>query len=135
MGDGPQRSYLEELAKSFNIGHRTNFLGFVDGPEKVGFMRHASVICVNLTNPGLSQGLIEASSLGNPVITSYDSEAKQHLGTNVTYLEQKSDELLASMISVALDHTPSDAPKLAVGDEFSPRSFVDQCVKLYSETR
>jgi glycosyltransferase involved in cell wall biosynthesis len=132
IGDGPQRGYLESLTNSLGIGTQTIFLGFVDGLEKVRFMQHASVICVNLANPGLSQTLIEAASLGNPVVTHFDKEAEQHLGGQVIFLGQTSTEELAVALEDALNKRAETHIPTAVMSEFSQESFIRQYLEFYS---
>ncbi len=99
LGDGPQRGYLQSLAKSLGIHEQTMFLGYVDGVEKARFFQHASAVCVDLINPGISQSLLEAVFSGNPVIACYDSEVARIFGENAALLDEPSVSKLATILS------------------------------------
>lgn len=135
LGDGPQRGYLETLARSLGVEGRTTFRGYVDGPEKAAFLRHASAVCVNLTNPGLSQSLLEGVFSGSPTITCYDSEVRQIFGETVALVEDRSADELASVLEGTLKNHALNlcfAPDAGLARRFSLEYFTEQYLAFYS---
>ena len=138
VGDGPQRNYLETLAKSLGVDGQTMFRGYVDEIEKASFFQHATAICVNLTHPGLSQSLLEAVFSGNPVIACYDSEVEQIFGENIALLKEPSASKLATILSETLERNERrDQPvpvtlDVSLEERFSLKYFTEQYLAFYS---
>jgi glycosyltransferase involved in cell wall biosynthesis len=139
LGDGPQRPYLETLAKSLGIFGQTTFLGYVDGLEKAGFFRHASAICVNLTNPGLSQSLLEGVFSGNPTVACYDKEVGRIFGEKVALLEEPSASKLATILGEILRRKQRPNRQVALDasllKRFSLEFFAGQYLSFYSRVK
>lgn len=136
LGDGPQRGYLESLAVSLGVDGRTVFRGYVDGPEKAAFLRHASAVCVNLTNPELSQGLLEGVSSGNPTIACYDSEVRQVFDDSVAFVKGRSPSELASILEDILnDHGLNRRALARLPKRFSLEYFTEQYLAFYSRVK
>jgi glycosyltransferase involved in cell wall biosynthesis len=139
LGDGPQRNYLETLAKSLCIDGQTVFRGYVDGLEKATFFRHASAICVNLTNPGLSQSLLEGVFSGNPTIACYDSEVEQIFGESVSLIEEPSPTKLAAILEDTLDGRQRLDRQVSLDTSlekrFSLEYFTEQYLAFYSRIK
>ena len=74
VGDGPLRASLESHAhamsdlRSRSLGGRVHFMGLLPRPELHGWLKIADVFVSNSTYEGLPHTLIEAMSLGTPVI-------------------------------------------------------------------
>ena len=69
-GTGDDRSRLEALATSLDLGRRVRFLGFVSEAEKSALLRRAWI--VSLTSPKEGWGItnLEAAACGTPVVAS-----------------------------------------------------------------
>ncbi|HYW52011.1 MAG TPA: glycosyltransferase family 4 protein [Gemmatimonadaceae bacterium] len=69
-GTGEDRSRLESLAESLDLGRRVRFLGFVSEAEKSALLRRAWI--VSLTSPKEGWGItnLEAAACGTPVVAS-----------------------------------------------------------------
>ena len=69
-GTGDDRSRLEALAMSLDLGRRVRFLGFVSEAEKSALLRRAWI--VSLTSPKEGWGItnLEAAACGTPVVAS-----------------------------------------------------------------
>ncbi|MDA4115239.1 MAG: glycosyltransferase family 4 protein [Thaumarchaeota archaeon] len=139
LGDGPQRNYLEELAKSLHIDGQTTFRGYVDGLEKARFFRHASAICVNLANPELSQSLLEGVFSGNPTIAFYDSEVEQIFGESVSLIDEPSPDKLATILGEILKRRQGAKREIAgavsLERRFLLRYFAEQYLAFYSRVK
>jgi glycosyltransferase involved in cell wall biosynthesis len=71
VGQGPQRSSLERLAKSLGIGDRVTFDGFVEHHEDVLCLIARSRCLVSASEvEGFGIVLVEAMSVGTPVVVS-----------------------------------------------------------------
>ena len=68
LGDGSQRSELEELVNKLELGKRVKFYGFRDDAEK--FMSEASCLLFPSHQEGLPLTVNEALAVGLPVIAS-----------------------------------------------------------------
>ena len=68
VGDGPQRSSLMGMAESLNIAHKVRFFGFQR--DVVKYLEDADVLVMPSRTEAMPMALIEASTLGIPVIAS-----------------------------------------------------------------
>lgn len=76
IGDGPERSSLEELCKKLHLSDYCQFLGFVDQTDLFSYYQNSAVfvlssIMYNSQTEGLGVVLLEAMASGLPVIGSY----------------------------------------------------------------
>ncbi|HLJ12120.1 MAG TPA: glycosyltransferase [Planctomycetaceae bacterium] len=66
VGDGPERTRLEDLARTLGIAHRIHFAGFHDD---VNSFLAAMDVYINCSHSeGMSQSLVEAMAAGLPII-------------------------------------------------------------------
>ena len=78
VGDGPQRSELEQMAKELGLEHMVDFMGFQSNPYPV--MAGADVIVCPSRYEGFSTVVTEALILGKPVVTTPCSGMEELLG-------------------------------------------------------
>lgn len=69
LGEGKDRSKLEEYARKLNISQNVAFLGFQSNPFK--YMSRASVFVLSSSWEGFGNVIIEAMACGNPVISTH----------------------------------------------------------------
>jgi glycosyltransferase involved in cell wall biosynthesis len=67
LGDGEERSRLEELTRDLGIADAVEFLGFVQNPY--AWMSRSQVLALSSRWEGLPTVLIEALAVGTPVIS------------------------------------------------------------------
>lgn len=70
VGDGPLRANLESLVRQNGMTDRVRFAGTLPREKLHGWLNAADVFVLNSTYEGLPHVLIEAMSLGTPVIAS-----------------------------------------------------------------
>ncbi len=66
LGEGPEQSALESLARERGIASRVRFLGFQQNPWR--FIARADVFALTSTYEGFGNVLIEAMACGTPVV-------------------------------------------------------------------
>jgi glycosyltransferase involved in cell wall biosynthesis len=68
VGDGPQRSEYEELARSAGPAHRITFHGYLPKPAVAELMRGASFLVLPSLGENLPVAVLEAMACGLPVV-------------------------------------------------------------------
>ena len=69
-GDGPKKSELENLAKTYGSEKRLRLLGWVDNAMMPAFLSLSDIFVSATKREGFGVGIIEAQALGLPVVTS-----------------------------------------------------------------
>ncbi|EJM61950.1 glycosyltransferase [Pseudomonas sp. GM49] len=67
-GDGPYRSELEKLSHDLDIGHRIEFIGWVNKEQKSTLYLNSDVLAVPSSHDSFGLVFIEALSFGCPVV-------------------------------------------------------------------
>ena len=76
VGDGPQRSSLEALARSLGVADRVQFSGSVTGDEVIGLMKSAKVLAFPSRREGFGITVIEGQACGLvPVVVESEHSA------------------------------------------------------------
>ena len=70
IGDGPDRAKLEKMARKLHIDKHMKFLGAKYGTEKDELVNQLDYLCLFSRNEGLPGVVMEAASIGVPVIVS-----------------------------------------------------------------
>lgn len=74
IGDGPERSSLEELVKNLELQNNVTFLGFLDNYDDVlSYIKSSKFFVLPSTREGFGIVALEANACGVPVVT-VDSE-------------------------------------------------------------
>jgi glycosyltransferase involved in cell wall biosynthesis len=68
LGDGPERSRLERLAQEYGLGERTRFLGAGEREDVLRLSRAADAVVLSSTWENLPHTVVEALSVGTPVV-------------------------------------------------------------------
>ena len=69
VGDGPAAPELRELADQLRLGDRVRFTGAVDEARRNAFLEVADVFCLPSAHEAFGLAIVEAMSLGTPVVT------------------------------------------------------------------
>src|SRR6266571_521525 len=69
IGDGPERQHLEKLSQGLGIADRIYFAGQRSKVEAVSLMAACDLFVLNSTHEGFPHVVLEAMSLGLPVVT------------------------------------------------------------------
>lgn len=104
IGEGPERSRLEQLARELNLGNRVSFLGRRSRLQVAEAMRQGTMFVLPSRYEGLGCVYLEAMSTGKPVIGCRGqgiSEIIQH-GSNGFLVGPDNDRELALAIAMLL---------------------------------
>jgi len=72
LGEGPERTALEELALELGVGQRTHFLGSVKHADLPGYLRASDIFVRPSRTEGMGNAFIEAMAAGIPVIATQE---------------------------------------------------------------
>jgi len=136
VGDGPLRSYLEDLRKKFEIELYVKFLGF---RNDIGDLLNVSdIVVLPSLWEGLSIALLEAMAAGKPIVTTTIGSNLEVVrdGESAILVPPKNPELLASAI-IKLIENPELANKLATnakyryGKYYTENQMLEKYMNLY----
>ena len=83
IGEGEDRTMLEELARTLKIDHDTKFVGFVQNPYS--YMRNSSVFVLSSAWEGFGNVVAEALAVGTPVVSTDGPWGPAEILDNGTY--------------------------------------------------
>lgn len=141
VGDGPQRSALEQLATQLNIHDRVSFLGFRE--DVPGLLSFFDVFVLNsVTGEGVPQVLAQALAMVRPVVaTNVGSvpEIVRHGETGIL-IHPSDPEALASAINdlltdEAMRTTMARAGRDLVVQQYSLQDMLNKTERLYDGLR
>jgi glycosyltransferase involved in cell wall biosynthesis len=104
VGDGPEKNKLTDLAEHLSVAGRVRFFGKVKRYQALAYIKAADVFILNTRYEGFSHVLLEAMTLGTPVMTTPvcgNPELVCH-EQNGLLVEQGNPDLLAAGITRVL---------------------------------
>jgi len=137
VGDGAMRPYLEGLARKLNLGDKVSFLGHVDDETLLSIYEEASVLVIPSLYEPFGIVVLEAMSLGIPVIVSNTGGLDEIVtdGKDGIKFRSGSAEDLAKAITRVLHDEGLRARLVANAksraNEFSWSNTAEQTLELY----
>jgi glycosyltransferase involved in cell wall biosynthesis len=139
VGDGPQRSALEELAATLGIAGQVRFAG--DQQEVTPWMNAFDVFCLpSYANEGVPQALMQAMACGLAVITTPVGSIEEIVEEGVTgiLVPPQNEVRLRVEISKLLDdparrHTLGAAARARAENRFGEALMVDRMLAVFNE--
>ena len=136
IGDGPLRSELEQLAAQLRVRHRVHFTGF--RRNVYDYIAHADALLMPSLHEGLPYTLLEAMSLGTPILASRVGGLKEILVHESTGLHfNPSDETAIAEAARRFVSDPELGKNLVarargeVAARFSASHMAERYVELY----
>jgi glycosyltransferase involved in cell wall biosynthesis len=138
VGDGDDRTDLEQLAQALDIAGRVQWHGAVPQPSLADFYRRAAALVVPSVNEGLGLVAVEAQLCETPVIA-FDSgglpDIVQHDRTGILVADVSAGALAAAVISL-LERDDRGAALGAAGRlhalaTFAPESVARRYADIY----
>ena len=124
IGDGPERGHLEELVRTLDLRDRVYFAGARSKAETLSLMAACDLFVLNSTYEGFPHVVLEAMSLGLPVVATAVG------GTPEVVEDEENGLLLAPATNGALSETllqlvssPLERQRLANGAKHTMERF------------
>jgi L-malate glycosyltransferase len=138
IGDGPSRKSLEEKACNLGLGDAVIFPGFRD--DIADLMKALDIFVISSYNEGIPMVVLEAMTLGIPVVSTKVGGIKEILVHNVTGMLSESgnpqglaDACLTLLENPELSKKLSNAARKRIDEEFSPGVQRGRILKFYNE--
>jgi glycosyltransferase involved in cell wall biosynthesis len=140
-GEGSQKEYLEDMARSLGVLEHSKFIGLIPHEELPQYLALADVyVSTSLSDGGISVSLMEAMSCGlAPVVTdSGDNRLWIENGKNGYVIPVKNPEILAEKIvhllrNQGLRETMGKINRQLVEQKANYEKEMDKMEKLYEE--
>ena len=145
-GDGPLRSYLENLVKDLNLKENVNFLGEVDQDEVTKLYREShlfvlpSVTAADGNQEGVPVVLMEAQASGLPVVSTLFTGVPEVVadGKSGFLVSERDVSALAEKLEYLIDH-PDLWPKMGragsnlVEENYNIKKLNLKLVKIFED--
>ena len=134
LGEGQERSNLENLARELGIAHVVDFPGFKLNP--FAYMSKASVFAHSSTHEGSPNVLIQAMACGTPVVSTDCPFGPGEIledGRWGRLVPVGDYQALAQAITDTLDSPMEPARLITRANDFSAESSIDRYMEVISE--
>ncbi|WP_254509180.1 glycosyltransferase [Anatilimnocola floriformis] len=138
VGDGPERTSLQQQAGELGIANRVHFLGWQ--PQVAGLLKLADVLLLPSRWEGMPNVLLEAMAAGLPVVSTNVEGAAEILGPLAEkQLTQQNDAAAFQNATLALASEPTAASRLGelnqqrVREQFSLALLASAYETIYSQ--
>lgn len=135
VGDGPERSRLEQLAETLGVRASIRFEGTVLGDELGAHLARADLFVLPSRSEGFGVVLIEALATGLPVVATRSGGPEDIVTAEDGVLVARDDaSALARGIAEAVGRLPGfDRPRIAerAARRYSPQAVGEQLVAVY----
>lgn len=127
---------VASLAAEWNVGDRVTYLGPVSDPDLAVLLRQATVVVHAAVSDGMALPVLEAMSLGTPVVHS-DAPAVVELAADAGLMVEREDaggypdRLAAAISSVASDHSLAERLRYAGLDRAAAFTWRDSAQKVW----
>jgi len=138
VGEGRERPRLEQQIADYGLTNYVRLPGYV--AEVASLMKRASVLCIPSLTEGLPIALLEAMSLGVPVVASDVGEIGNVLGQGEGGLVFRYESPLAladTLIAAINDRSTTESrirwSKQRVEEDFSGRAMMEHYLNIYRQ--
>ena len=91
---------IDEMMEKYNLQDKVIFPGFIDEEDKAAVMKAADIFCLPSFYEGFGIPILEAMSVGTPVVASDIPPHKEIAGYSALYFNPESPEELAKIINM-----------------------------------
>ncbi|MBL1421537.1 MAG: glycosyltransferase family 4 protein [Alphaproteobacteria bacterium] len=138
-GDGDVEKYQHQVSE-LDMSANVEFLGWVSGADKFDYLSNAYMYILPSYNEGFPMGVIEAMSVGLPILASTAGGIPDAItdGKQGLLIEAGNVDALANGLSDLLQNTAKaarlgQAAKLKFENNFSPDIIIPQLLAIYDE--
>lgn len=138
-GEGPELEQLRQRAMQLGIADDVEFTGHLLEPELADLYERADALVLPSYSEGLPTVLLEAMSMGLPIVTTRIRGAADHLleGQNALFVPARDSAALAQALDRLLD---DEALRTVMGDnnlrkagDFAPAKVVDAYARVFDQ--
>lgn len=113
VGDGPERSNLEEQCYKLGVAERTKFIGWVKQADTLGYYRNADIFCFPSIREFGGAVVLEAMSCALPCLVVDNGGIGEYITSDVGYkIEPKSRQFIVDGIASILMNILDDDAEL-----------------------
>jgi glycosyltransferase involved in cell wall biosynthesis len=138
VGDGPSRTYLEDLCERVGVKERVIFLGFRKDVEKIAI--DFDVILMPSLSEGLPLALLESMALGKPVVASEVGGIPEVIkdGINGVLVPPGdagalAEKVVGLLISDKLRENLGKNARQTILSQFTARIMAEKTLRIYDE--
>lgn len=130
VGDGPERSALEQLTKQLNLSSRVHFTGSLTHASVMSALKSADLFVLNSVYEGLPHVLLEALAAGLPIVATKIGGTPEVVveGINGRLSPINDEEKLTESIRNALENLVSYQVELT--DQFKLETMLNETINL-----
>lgn len=136
-GDGSQREWLEDIAKSENIENQVTFVGALSREEVSKYMNKCDAFVLASRYETFGVVYIEALASGKPVIGTFNGGAEDIINENVGILTEidNVDKLSDAMEYIEKNYKKYNKESLRkyCNDKFSSNVIINKIINVYKE--
>ncbi len=138
VGDGPERSKLEELSFNLKIQENIEFMGFTENyDDLIGYMKSSSVFVLPSIREGFGIVVIEANACGLPVVVvNHKMNAAVDLvqeGINGFRADALPEDIADKIIKSIENKEKMESKCIDNSEEYDWNKIVDALEKVYME--
>ncbi|WP_048190625.1 glycosyltransferase family 4 protein [Methanobacterium sp. SMA-27] len=138
VGDGPERSKLEELSFNLKIQENIEFMGFTENyDDLIGYMKSSSVFVLPSIREGFGIVVIEANACGLPVVVvNHKMNAAVDLvqdGINGFRADASPEDIADKIIKSIENKEKMESKCIDNSEEYDWNKIVDALEKVYME--
>jgi glycosyltransferase involved in cell wall biosynthesis len=138
IGDGPDRGFLEELAKAEGVAQRVRFLGRLPNAQVLDHLAHASAVIINSNVETFSVVTGEALAQGKPVIATRCGGPQGFVTeTNGILIDVGDTSALAAAMVRITEHAAHYDPttiRASVNERFSPEAVGQAFIRIHQRS-
>ena len=140
VGDGPERSRLEELSRELELTTTVEFAGFMEGyNELIGTMKSSEVLVLPSEREGFGMVIVEANACGTPVVVvDYPMNAAKDLvceGRNGYISKPDPEDLAQTIIKTLKNRKEMVEISKSMSENYDWDRIVDELEDVYIQTR
>lgn len=136
IGDGNDRTHLEELSKKLRISHHVQFTGKISNDQLVPWLNAADIFLYSSVTDTVSVNIVEAMSAGLPVVAIDDKTTRELVLPGINgYLSKTNLKQYTSMMEKALQEreTLARGAKKHIKLHYSLQATSNNLIKTYEK--
>jgi glycosyltransferase involved in cell wall biosynthesis len=134
IGDGPLREHLERRCCELGIAQNVTFLGYIKNP--LPYVKSAVALVMSSTQEGFGNVLVEALSVGTPVISTDCPYGPREILAGGRYgilVPVGQPDAIADAMDSILDDRPSASLCKQRADDFNVETIAKEYINLFGQ--